>query len=80
MLGSQSPRTTKLCFKQINFRRGERSPLNLRAVNVRHYLDQALAKLFYQSGWTQEEFAKTASFSNRGKCPWSCGRAARSLG
>jgi hypothetical protein len=40
MLGSQSHDTTKFCFKQINFRRGERSPLNLRVVNVRHYLDR----------------------------------------
>jgi hypothetical protein len=27
-----------------------------------------------------EERVRTASFSNRGKCPWSCGRAPRSLG
>jgi hypothetical protein len=45
MLGSQSHDTTKFCFKQINFRRGERSPLNLRVVNVRHYLDRERDKM-----------------------------------
>ena len=45
MLGSQSHDTTKFCFKQINFRREERSPLNLRVVNVRHYLDRERDKM-----------------------------------
>ncbi len=34
----------------------------------------------YSLGASGRGAVRTASFSNRGKCPWSCGRAPRSLG